>query len=174
MQITNASSNLIGYKEIEITKTDVRLGKDPKAAMFAFVFMVVFIVGWLFFKEFLGGLVSGLVIGYISAKLTKDRRLRYTGEQIASVEVLGLDRVGTKSGAGSVGGAVVGDLLFGGVGAIVGASASGNKIEQFHNIGIKFVDGAWLAVSNKGKGIVASTQFNLLVRLAGNKNACPF
>ena len=174
MKVTNASPELIGASEITITKDSVKIGQDPKALIFAVVTVGGILAGMFAAGPFLAWAGAGVVLAIGLATLAKDKRRSYTGEQISSVEVIGLDRVGTKGATGSLGGAAVGALAFGGVGAIVGSVAGGNKVQQFQNIGIKFEDGNWLVVANEGKGFVASSQFQRLMKLAGSKNACPF
>ena len=59
-----------------------------------------------------------------------------------------VQKVGTKGAIGTVGGAAVGGLLTGGVGAIVGGMAGGNTIKTFSttDIAIEFNDGNWVVV----------------------------
>jgi len=57
-------------------------------------------------------------------------------------------KVGTKGAMGTVGGAAIGGLLTGGVGAVVGGMAGGNTIKTFSNtdIALEFNDGNWVVV----------------------------
>jgi outer membrane lipoprotein SlyB len=59
-----------------------------------------------------------------------------------------VQKVGTKGAMGTVGGAAVGGLLTGGVGAIVGGMAGGNTIKTFSttDIALEFNDGNWVVV----------------------------
>ena len=59
-----------------------------------------------------------------------------------------VQKVGTKGVMGTVGGAAVGGLLTGGVGAIVGGMAGGNSIKTFSttDIALEFNDGNWVVV----------------------------
>ena len=56
--------------------------------------------------------------------------------------------VGTKSLGGSLGTAAVGGLLFGGVGAIVGGIAGGNKVKEFAktHVALQFNTGDWVVI----------------------------
>jgi len=59
-----------------------------------------------------------------------------------------IQKVGTKGAMGTVGGAAIGGLLTGGVGAVVGGMAGGNTIKTFSttDIALEFNDGNWVVV----------------------------
>jgi hypothetical protein len=66
-------------------------------------------------------------------------------------------RVGTKGMTGTLGTAAVGGLVFGGVGAIVGGMAGGNKVEHYSktDVAIQFANGDWAVVQfDTSKGMV--------------------
>jgi hypothetical protein len=102
-------------------------------------------------------------------KAAVDLRVEY---EISKIGVIQHDRVGTKGMAGSLGGAAIGGVLFGGFGAVVGAVATGNKIEDFKNIAVKFTNGDWIVLENKGDW-ADKTVFKRLVALEGATQECP-
>ena len=59
--------------------------------------------------------------------------------------------VSSKGGAGTLGGAAVGGLVFGGIGAIVGGMAGGNNTKTFgkDEFAFQFDDGTWLVAVNE-------------------------
>jgi hypothetical protein len=172
MKITNASASLIDQSEIEITRTDVRIGTNPKAQTAAGVIVLFIALGFFVPGPWYVYWCVGFVLGIITGIVTKDTRVRYTADQIETVSVLGTDRVGTKGAGGSLGGAAVGGLVFGGAGAIVGSIAGGNKIEEFKNICIMFTDGEWVVVSATN-GFVNDIGYTHLIKMAGSNNQCP-
>jgi hypothetical protein len=172
MKITNASADLIGTAEIEITDKGVSIGQRPGVAV-GTVVMVLFVIAGIYVPgPWYVYWIAGFVLSIVAALKTPDGRKVYTPAQIESVTVLGMDRVGTKGAAGSLGGAAVGGLLFGGFGAVVGAVAGGNKVEEFKNICIVFTDGEWVVVTSE-KGFVSETGYQALIKMAGANNQCP-
>jgi len=172
MKITNGSPPLASKVSIGVTLTDIRIGEDKGAQNAAMVFVAAVISGmfipgpwWIYWV--LGGLLAWAI-----NQSTADSRLRYTAEQIEKVQMLGLDRVGTKGTGGSLGSAALGGAIFGGVGAVVGSIAGGNEIEEFKNIAIKFTDGEWVVVEAE-KGKKGEIELQNLLKLAGTKNECP-
>ena len=76
--------------------------------------------------------------------------MSYTGADVKTFKVMdpNVQKVSTKGTAGTIAGAAVGGILTGGVGALVGGMASGNKVETFSSteIGVEFNDGNWAMV----------------------------
>ncbi len=88
---------------------------------------------------------------------------------------------GTKSMLGTVGGAAVGGLLTGGIGAIVGGMASGNKVEtsSLTRIGIKFDEGTWAIFeadtsSSTVVGRLGKVVLENIFKKFSSKTVCPF
>lgn len=172
MKITNASANLIGTQEIEITTDGVKIGQSPAVAVATVIISLAIIAGFFVPGPWYVYWILGVVLAIIAGFKTPDRRKIYTADEIESVTVLGMDRVGTKGAGGSLGGAAVGGLLFGGAGAIVGSVAGGNKVEEFKNICIVFTDGEWVVVTSE-KGFVGEVGYKALIKMSGMKNQCP-
>lgn len=172
MQITNGSAGLIDKKKIEVSDSNILIGEHPgvdvgTGVMFLFVIAGFFLPGsWLAYWS------AGLMLAIVSVFNTPDDRKKYIPSEIEAMSILGTDRVGTKGAGGSLGGAAVGAIAFGGVGAIVGSVAGGNKIDEFTNLVIKFTDGEWVTITSKS-GLVADIQYQRLVKMAGPRNQCP-
>lgn len=88
---------------------------------------------------------------------------------------------GTKSMLGTVGGAAVGGLLTGGIGAIVGGMASGNNVEKssLTRIGIKFDEGTWAVIevdtsSSTMVGRLNKGTVEAVFKKFSSKTICPF
>ena len=171
MKITNGSPKLVNKGEIDITPTDIRIGQDWRIIICSTIFVLGIIAGFFMPGPWWLWWVIGFVISLTPFK-AKDSRSSYTADQIEKVQVMGIDRVGTKGSGGSLGGAAVGGVLFGGAGAIVGSVAGGNKVEEFTNVVIKFTDGEWVVATSE-KGFVGDIQYQNLLKLAGTNNECP-
>jgi hypothetical protein len=76
--------------------------------------------------------------------------LSYSINDVKNFKVIdpNVQQVGTKGALGTIGGAAVGGLLTGGIGAIVGGLAGGNNIETFSttDVALEFNDGNWIVV----------------------------
>lgn len=76
--------------------------------------------------------------------------LSYSINDVKNFKVIdpNVQKVGTKGALGTIGGAAVGGLLTGGVGAIVGGLAGGNKVETYSttDVALEFNDGNWIVV----------------------------
>jgi hypothetical protein len=124
MKIINGSPNLAHKEKMSISPTEIRIGKEDEWP---------FTIGSM---SIILGIMAGIfapgpwwvywIIGVLGCVVTvwslskKDSRPIYEAKHIMKVQVEGLDRVGTKGTAGTVVGAAVGGIMFGGVGAIVG------------------------------------------------------
>jgi hypothetical protein len=173
LKITNGSAKFIQETVIEITSTEIKLGDDRRnTALFIGIGLgliaAVFVPGPGILYS-LGGVILGLILTYTK----KDQRISYRSEQIEKVKVFDTNQVETKGMGGTVGGAALGGILFGGAGAVVGALAGGNNTSDFNNVAIKFTDGEWVVLSAEGN-LARNPQYQNLIKLAGSKNESPF
>ncbi len=76
--------------------------------------------------------------------------LSYKATDVKNFKVLdsNVHKIGTKGTAGTIAGAAVGGILTGGIGAIVGGMASGNKVETTSttDCALEMNDGNWIVV----------------------------
>jgi hypothetical protein len=166
MKVLNGSPNILKAGEVFITHKDIAVGQDPRAIVGASVFILGAVLGFFMPGSFLIYWGLGFVGGVWLAMSTTDNRKKYLAGDIVSIQYNGASFVGTKGAGGSLGGAAVGGVLFGGSGAVVGAIASGNNIEQINNLAIKFNDGEWAVLSG-------GEDYKTLLTMAGSKNLCP-
>jgi outer membrane lipoprotein SlyB len=93
-----------------------------------------------------------------------------------------VQKVSTKGTAGTLAGAALGGILTGGVGAIVGSMAHGNKIETFSSteMAFEFNDGNWIVVkfaNTNDEDIIGSLNnviINILKKRFSQTIASPF
>jgi hypothetical protein len=76
--------------------------------------------------------------------------LLYSIDEVVNFKVMdpNITQEKTKRAAGTIGGAIVGGVLTGGVGAIVGAMACGNsiKVSSTTDVALEFNDGNWIII----------------------------
>lgn len=183
MKVINASAKLIEYNVINLNlkERSVLFGDNPQdnmANVLTFVFTVI--AGIVFYyTTWVVGLIA-LVIGvFVAIKLASwlvdDSRPGVHFDRVAEVKVTQFDRLSMmdSSTGSSLGGAAVGGLLFGGVGAIVGSVAGGNSkssdIVEKANIQITFAGGSWVVVE---KDRIKDPLFVAFVKDIGDRYIC--
>lgn len=178
MKISNGSELFINAGHIDVMPNKIIIGMSPRAsagmkmfgimlAIFAFI-VIAFKVNATFVSIMF---LASIVISIWSGMGTADNRKIYTAKQIENIAFLQTNRVSTKSVSGSLGGAAVGAVLFGGAGAIVGSVAAGNHVQEFKDICVKFTDGEWFVATKSNQ--IDEVEAKQLIRMAGKKNKCP-
>ena len=107
---------------------------------------------------------------------------KYFLKDIVEVKVLGDDTVISdyKSGLSSLSTAAVGGVLAGGVGAVVGSVAGGNKIleKNIVQVGIKFSDSNWVIlranIDETMYGQVQKDNLKAILEMTSSKQQAPF
>jgi hypothetical protein len=110
--------------------------------------------------------------------------LSYSGNDVKNFKVMdpSVQKVSSKGTAGTLTGAAIGGVLTGGVGAIVGGMAGGNKIETFSSteLAFEFNDGNWVVIkfanTNEDEfvGRVNNLTINLLKKRFAQSLVNPF
>ena len=169
MKVINASSSLSHISDIDISNNKILLGNDPRALMATIVMSLAIILGIVAPGTFWFYWVAGIVVSVLAYSSTPDNRKSYSKKQIAKAGITGHERVSKKRAGGSIGGAAVGGLIFGGAGAVVGAIAGGNEVSDYKNAFVEFTDGNWIVFGGESDGIESQVQFRSLAKLAGSK-----
>ena len=175
MKVVNGSTSLVDKQHISITPTEICFGRVQADAQAGLMILVAVCVGIFAPGPFLLYFALGIAMAVWAAKddTTPDTRKRYKANEIARMVIGGVEHVGHKTAGGSLGGAAVGGLLFGGFGAVVGAVAGGNNLSEFNSVTVKFTDGEWVVLSGDNGTFTDSTELKLLLKLAGTNNECP-
>lgn len=170
---------------IEISQKTIKFGIHPGytggsdgSSLLVIVFCILIYHAGVDLNWVILWLVVGVAITTLCDKsppmvLLKDNRPTYYANDIAKIQVLSHGQTFNMKNntLGTLSGAAVGGILFGGSGAIVGAIASNNKeviFDEYKLICIKFHDQSWVTI--KTNNIIL---FENLLSISGGVHACP-
>ena len=193
VKIINGSGKLLNQYFVKITSEKISFGEDP-AEGFLFrkilwlICLVLFLIIFNFYSLFtlilepiwyqfilINALTLFSILKIYYSSPPEDKRMIYQSSDIEAFQIdynNGNNVVANKSMGGSLAGAAVGGALFGGFGAVVGASASGNNITKIDcdtaTATIRFVDGEWVVMI-----LTENLEIKNILKLADSKNICP-
>jgi hypothetical protein len=174
MKLINASKTIYG-QEVHVNTDGVRIGAEPGTGIVLIILGLT--IAFLFVHPGLS--IATFILGIVFAGINQskqgdgfDKRKHYKWDEIEKFELVSSDIVSSKSGLGTVGGAVAGGFVFGGAGAIVGGMASGNNAKLHQTIAVKFKDGEWF-VATLDNPALKDREFGLIQSKSMCNQDCP-
>jgi hypothetical protein len=149
--------------------------RDAQSVSFSSGLLRLWPRGWYIYVFISATLTLFGILKIYYSSPPEDKRMIYQSSDIEAFQIdynNGNNVVANKSMGGSLAGAAVGGALFGGFGAVVGASASGNNITKIDcdtaTATIRFVDGEWVVMI-----LTENLEIKNILKLADSKNICP-